>query len=51
MHWIYLAQDRDQWGASCEHNNEPFGSIKVGNLTAECNINFLRTLLHGVSGT
>jgi hypothetical protein len=27
--WIYLAQDRDMAG-SCEHGNEPSGSIKCG---------------------
>jgi hypothetical protein len=27
MDWIDLAQDRDQ--GSCEHGNEPSGSIKV----------------------
>jgi hypothetical protein len=26
--WINLAQDRDQWGGSCEHGNEPSGCIK-----------------------
>jgi hypothetical protein len=25
---IDLAQDRDQWEGSCEHGNEPSGSIK-----------------------
>jgi hypothetical protein len=25
--WIHLAQDRDQWWGSCEHDNEPSGSI------------------------
>jgi hypothetical protein len=29
MHWIDLAQDRDQWReSSCEHGNEPSGSKK-----------------------
>jgi hypothetical protein len=28
MDWIDLAQDRDQWEGSCEHGNEPSGSIK-----------------------
>jgi hypothetical protein len=28
MGWIDLAQDRDHVGASCEHSNEPSGSIK-----------------------
>jgi hypothetical protein len=28
MDWIDLAQDRDQWRGSCEHGNEPSGSIK-----------------------
>jgi hypothetical protein len=28
MDWIHLAQDRDQWRFSCEHGNEPSGSIK-----------------------
>jgi hypothetical protein len=23
--WIDVAQDRDQWGDSCEHGNEPSG--------------------------
>jgi hypothetical protein len=28
---MHLAQDRDQWRAgSCEHGNEPSGSIKGG---------------------
>jgi hypothetical protein len=26
--WIDLAQDRDQWKGSCEHDNELSGSIK-----------------------
>jgi hypothetical protein len=31
MDWIDLAQDRDQWmEGSCEHGNEPLGSIKYG---------------------
>jgi hypothetical protein len=28
MDWIDLAQVRDQWRGSCEHGNEPSGSIK-----------------------
>jgi hypothetical protein len=28
MDWIVLAQDRDQVGGSCEHGNEPSGSMK-----------------------
>jgi hypothetical protein len=28
MDWIDVAQDRDQWGGSCEHGNELSGSIK-----------------------
>jgi hypothetical protein len=28
--WIHLAQDRDRWRGSCEHGNEPSGSIKGG---------------------
>jgi hypothetical protein len=28
MHWIDLAQGRDQWRALCEHGYEPSGSIK-----------------------
>jgi hypothetical protein len=28
MDSIDLAQDRDQWRAFCEHDNEPLGSIK-----------------------
>jgi hypothetical protein len=28
MDWIDLAHDRDRWGGSCEHGNEPPGSIK-----------------------
>jgi hypothetical protein len=28
MDWADLAQDRDQWEGSCEHGNEPSGSIK-----------------------
>jgi hypothetical protein len=28
MDWIDLAQDRDQWRASCEHGNEPSGSVR-----------------------
>jgi hypothetical protein len=27
MDWIDLAQDMDQWRASCEHGDEPSGSI------------------------
>jgi hypothetical protein len=26
--WIDLAQDRDQWEGSCEHGDEPSGSLK-----------------------
>jgi hypothetical protein len=29
MDWIDPAQDKDQWRDSCEHGNEPSGSIKV----------------------
>jgi hypothetical protein len=29
--WIYLAQERD-WTGSCQHGNEPPGSIKGGEL-------------------
>jgi hypothetical protein len=25
--WVVLASDRDTWGGSCEHGNEPQGSI------------------------
>jgi hypothetical protein len=28
--WIQWAQDRDQVAGSCEHGNEPSGSIKCG---------------------
>jgi hypothetical protein len=28
MDWIDLAEDSDQWRRSCEHGNEPSGSIK-----------------------
>jgi hypothetical protein len=28
MDWIDLAQDRDHWGGSYEHRNEPSGFIK-----------------------
>jgi hypothetical protein len=28
MDWIQLTQDRDQWMISCEHRDEPSGSIK-----------------------
>jgi hypothetical protein len=28
MDWIYLAQDREQLEGSCEHDNEPLGSVK-----------------------
>jgi hypothetical protein len=28
MNWIDLAQDRDQWGGSCEHGNEHLVSIQ-----------------------
>jgi hypothetical protein len=28
MGWIDLAQDRNQWRGSCEHDNELSGSIK-----------------------
>jgi hypothetical protein len=28
MDWIGLPQDRDEWKGSCEHGNEPSGSIK-----------------------
>jgi hypothetical protein len=26
--WVDLAEDRDQWGGSCESGNEPSGFIK-----------------------
>jgi hypothetical protein len=29
MDWIELAQDRDQWGGSCEYGDEPSGSLKL----------------------
>jgi hypothetical protein len=28
--WIHWAQDRDKVAGSCEHGNEPSGSIKCG---------------------
>jgi hypothetical protein len=28
MDWIDLPQDRDQWRGSCEHGDEPSGSLK-----------------------
>jgi hypothetical protein len=28
MDWIDLAEDKDQWKGSCEHGNEPLGSMK-----------------------
>jgi hypothetical protein len=28
VEWIHMAQDRDQWGGSCEHIIEPSGSMK-----------------------
>jgi hypothetical protein len=27
--WIELAYDRDQWRGSCEHGDEPLGSLKL----------------------
>jgi hypothetical protein len=27
--WIELAQDRDHWRPSCEHGDEPSGSLKL----------------------
>jgi hypothetical protein len=33
--WINLAQNRDKWRAvSCEHVNEPWGSMKENFLTS-----------------
>jgi hypothetical protein len=29
--WVYLAKDTDRWRAR-EHNNEPSGSVKGGEL-------------------
>jgi hypothetical protein len=29
MDWIDMTQDRDRW-RTCEHGNEPLGSIKCG---------------------
>jgi hypothetical protein len=29
VNWIHVAQDRDQFTGSCEHGNEPSGSINV----------------------
>jgi hypothetical protein len=29
MNWTQLAQDRDQWGAFCEHGNEFSGFHKM----------------------
>jgi hypothetical protein len=35
VNWMHLAQDRDQWQeGSCEHGNEPSGSIKMCFLTS-----------------
>jgi hypothetical protein len=28
MDYIHLVQSKDQWPGSCEHSNEPSGSIK-----------------------
>jgi hypothetical protein len=28
----YVAQDRDQWRATCKHSNEPSGSIKCSEI-------------------
>jgi hypothetical protein len=28
VNWIDLAQDKDQWGGSCEHGDEPSGFLK-----------------------
>jgi hypothetical protein len=28
MDWIHLAHDRNQWEGSCEHGDEPPGSIE-----------------------
>jgi hypothetical protein len=37
--WIELAQDRDQWRGSCEHGDEPSGSLKIaGNFLNGCTI-------------
>jgi hypothetical protein len=48
MDWIDLAQDRE---ASCEHGNEPSGSINVGKFLSSCATGGFsrRTQLHGVS--
>jgi hypothetical protein len=29
MDYIDLAEDRDQWRGSCEHGDEPSGSLKM----------------------
>jgi hypothetical protein len=31
---IHLAQNRDQWGSSCEHGNEPSGYIHFGKFSS-----------------
>jgi len=28
--WIHMVKDRDQWGGSCKHGNEPSRSTKGG---------------------
>jgi hypothetical protein len=30
MDWMHPARNRDQWRTLCEHDNEPWGSIKGG---------------------
>jgi hypothetical protein len=37
--WIKLAQDMDQWMGSCEHDDEPSGSLKLlGSSCVVCTI-------------
>jgi hypothetical protein len=38
MGWIDLAQDKDQWGGSCEHGNEPSVSLKYSEVLECCAI-------------
>jgi hypothetical protein len=36
--WIHLAQDKVQVAGSCEHGNEPSGSIKCGEFLEQLSV-------------
>jgi hypothetical protein len=45
MVWICLTQDRGQAAGTCEHGNEPSGSIKCGELEGLCSVELVISLV------